>query len=314
MRRRIRKGTVFTILTDVSFQIIFSLLLLVQSYSTAWQAEAKKAADGKTKNDGLKAKLGDTRVKYKRALGDIENSGGKILDLKDLVGEQGEHIGELTEQLARLQPGGPVDIMVMADCSASMQPHLERLRHALTALFDWTPRLASECRIGVLGFRRGVVYRYPLTRIEPVSKDGGQSQRDLLAFMGTLETESSPTDHLPVFKEGLSKLPLVKDGRKQVALIIGDVSTSELDKDIVRFSQAEREQARVIVSGVRKWASIGDRVVGSIYVGTETDEPTSLNRRWFEDLAYPQGQNFSSDSAELFHVILRAIEPAGPSQ
>lgn len=207
-------------------------------------------------------------------------------------------------ELKKLRPGGPVDIVILADVTGSLAPHLDRLQASLKTLFRWSARLSSECRIGVLGVRDRVVYRFPLTVIRPEGEDGSQAK--LLTFIDSMQTAASPIDHRPAFKEAIAMLPdSGRSGRRQVIITLSDIGQSERD-GITGYSAAETAEAQRIVDDVHAWASAGDRSVGCIYVGQ--GGVTSQHWRWFQDLAYPAGKNFAADSAELFNVIFNAIE------
>lgn len=316
MRYRIRRGPIWTLTTDAGFQMIAALVLMVTSYSESLDDAATEAAKVPLMEvtiTGLEMKKGDLEEYI--VLVELERDGlaeqgeelaGTIEELERKLGDQGQRIGQLTEEMARLQPGGPVDVVFIVDCTKSMDPHHEQLKKALVSLFRWTPRISSECRIGVLGVRDGIVYRYPLQVIHPPVKDGGQSQSELLNFMASMKTASAMIDHKPAIEEAFRMLPEKgRNDRRQVIFMLSDVGQSERDGK-VGYSTREWEEATAIVNDVKSWASKGERSVGSIYVGN--GNATSQERQWFQHLAQPSGQNFASESAEMFDVIFRAIE------
>ncbi|TWU59591.1 hypothetical protein V7x_55010 [Crateriforma conspicua] len=314
MKRRRNRGPLWTMMTDVGFQLIAVLLVLVTNFKSEANSAKLAAVELQEDNDGLweenhglKGQLEDTEEELENYAENGKRQQGIINRLTKDLGVLGEQLGEKTEELNKLRPGGPVDIVMIADCSDTMTPHHERLKKAQLSLFQWAPRLSSRCRVGVLGVRDGVVYRYPLTTINPPWKDGGKSQSQLIDFMTGVKTSPSLVNHAPAFDEALAMLPdSHRATRKQVIILLGDIGPSELDGSGYVFSAREMSVAKDVASRVRRWAEKGSRSVGSIYVGP--DQQTSIDRKWFQSLAYPSGQNFATDSTELFNVIFKAIE------
>lgn len=314
MKRRTSRGSLWTMMTDVGFQLIAVLLVLVTNYKTDANSAQVALVEVEEKNDGLWDEIHGLKGQLNDAEEDLENYAdegkkqqGIINTLTKDLGVLGEQLGEKTRELNKLRPGGPVDVVVMVDCTGSMELHHERLKKAMVSLFQWTPRLSSKCRIGVLGVRDGVVYRYPLQTIVSPDKDGGKSQAKFLAFMAKMKIEGSLINHASAFREALAMLPdSERQTRKQSIIVLGDIGPSELDGDGYVFSANELAVAKDISSRVRRWSAQGSRSVGSIYVGP--DDQSSMDRKWFQSLAQPAGQNFATDSTELFNVIFRSIE------
>lgn len=332
MKRQSSRGPLWTMMTDVGFQLIAVLLVLVQTYDedltksksqtvaatnaaneaeherdTA-QNEANRANDradvAQDRADKAEEYAENAKGQANDALQRADDAEGRAKDAQDRARKAEQEGKEKDEALKKLRPGGPVDICILVDQTGSMEPHIERLKRALQSLFRWTPRLSSECRISIVGVRNGVVARFPLTAIRPPSEDGSQAK--LMNFITSMKTVGSPIDHRPAFDEAFAILPdqnLV--GRRQVIITLSDIGQSELDGQ-QGYSSAEMANARRIVSDVRTWALKGNRSVGCIYVGP--DNQASLDRKWFQNLAQPAGQNFASDSAELFDVIFKSID------
>lgn len=325
MKRRSSRGPLWTMMTDVGFQLIAVLMVLIQTYdedlgkahadldvaiNDGYEARRERdeaegeAEEANERADDAEKRAGDAEDQASDAEERADDAEGRANDAQDRARKAEEEGKKKDEALNKLRPGGPVDICILVDCTGSMAPHHERLKKALRSLFRWTPRLSSECRIGMLGVRDGVVYRYPLTVVRPPSHDG--SQAELLAFIADMKTVPSPIDHRPAFREAFSILPdSNRDGRRQIIIALSDIGQSERD-GMPGYSSSELSEARSIVSDVRSWAIKGNRSVGCIYVGP--DNASSIDRKWFQSLAQPAGQNFASDSTELFDVIFRSIE------
>ena len=299
------KSVFWTIMLDVSFQLIAVLLLLASNYKQSWN-EASKVADLvpelRNKNRGLQGQLDDADQQLANYASEGKRQQGIVNSLRKDLGVLGEQLGEQREELDRLRPAGPVDLVILVDCTGSLKPHHEQLKQAMMSLFKWTPRLSSQCRIGVLGFRDAVVYRYPLTTIRPPSKD--DSQAKLIKFLTQMKTEGAPANHAPAFREALEMLPDIQ-GRRQVLVCLGDIGPSELDGRI-GYSSTEVQAAMSITQRVKSWAAKGNRSVGSIFVGV--NDTDSADRQWFQSLAQPTVANFGSDSVDMFNVIFRSIE------
>lgn len=314
MKRRTSRGPLWTVMTDVCFQLIVALLVVVTNYKTEANYAKLATVEVELENEGLWQENHGLKGQLEEAEDDLENYADKgkkqqgiINTLTKDLGVLGEQLGDKTKELDKLRPGGPVDVVLIPDCTGSMELHHERLKKAMVSLFQWTPRLSSRCRIGVLGVREGVVYRYPLQTIVSPGKDGGKSQAKFLAFMAGMKTEGSLINHAPAFREALAMLPdSDRKTRRQAIIVLGDIGPSELDGDGYVFSANELAVAKDISSRVRRWASQGSRSVGSIYVGP--NDEASMDRKWFQSLAQPAGQNFATDSTELFNVIFRSIE------
>ena len=93
---------------------------------------------------GLKGQLEEAEDDLEHYAKEGEKFRGIIETLEKDLGVMGEQLGEQQEELNRLRPGGPVDIVITVDCTMSMDPHHERLKKALITLFKWTPRLSSR--------------------------------------------------------------------------------------------------------------------------------------------------------------------------
>ena len=301
------RNSIWTLMTDTGFQFIAFLLLLVSSYLSRLKEQTTIAA----KVPGLETKIFGYQGMLEKAdktINGWEKRGERmqrtINSLQRENGDQRKQLGDLNDTLSKLRPAGPVDVLLLLDNTASMDLHHARLKKAMATLFQWTPRLSTDVRMGVLGFRTGVVYRYPLTQVKPEFEDGGSSMRSLLSFLDEMKTEKAVTEHASVFAEAFSMLP--DSQRKQIIIISGDVGPREIDEPIDSYSDSEIDVGRDIVSQVKAWAAKGNRAVGSIYVGSNAGD--SLDRQWFQRLAQPAGQNFASDSTEYFNVIFRTIE------
>lgn len=255
---------------------------------------------------GLEGQLDDARKDAENYATDGKDKAGIIATLQAQLGEQGQQIGQLTTDLNSLRPGGPVDAVFMIDTTGSTAPYHDHVKEALKALFRWAPRLSSELRIGVIAFRDGPVDIHPLRVIRPRHIDGGRSQDLLLDFVNDLTTQSSRTNHLPVFRKAFEMLGASRgQGRRAVAILVGDVGPSEIDER-AGFSSSERQSAARIVDGVRRWVEGDMRTVAAIYLGKATTG--SEEREWFRSLSLPNTDHFAADSSEMFNVILSTIE------
>lgn len=315
-----RRSPLWPMMTDVGFQLIVVLVFLIATHQGV--AEAARRALGiekgkhralatalvteEEKTDGLQKIIDDAHEELEFYADKGKEYAGIVETLEQAIGEQGEQIGQLTEELNALRPGPPIDLLILVDCSASMRPHHRRLRSALLSLFKMTPRLSTRCRIGVLGIRNGVVFTYELETIVPRYKDKGVSANKLLGFMDSMTTQTSNIDHSAAFKKAFEMLPdRNRKGTRQVILTLSDTGTGERDGKAA-YSESEMQEGRKIVADVRSWASKGNRAVGCIYVGP--DEETSIDRKWFQALAQPSVDNFAAHSAEIFSITMRAID------
>ena len=252
------------------------------------------------------------------AEGELVNLGERLADAEGRAVSLGEQLtaaeddgGNLRQEIAglegevgRLRPGGRVELVILTDCTGSMEPHIERLKGALKSLLRWTPRLASSCRVSVVAVRDGVAETFPLREIGPPGAD--DSQADLLAFVGELEPVSSPVDHGPAFAAAFEMLgPPPADGGRQIVLALSDTGQTERDGR-PGYSADETAEAEAITAVVREWASASGRAVGIVYVGPETAGDPTFD--WFAGLSNPAGENFATDSAAIFQTLYDALE------
>lgn len=345
MKLKKKRSPVFTILCDVAFQIIVALLLLVQ-ISSVKLVQVTKVADSvpnleeqiaglddalttsQAAGRGKDKKIDELEDRLDRAEADgadkdgvIEGlnqsiskartsaveKDGIIEGLKRKIGKQGQEIGELTDQLGRLQPASALQLIVIVDVTGSQEPHIKRLRDTLKSLFDWLPYLAKKCKIGVLGVRDGVVFRFNLTDIKPHYSDGGRSQKALLDFLDNLNTKRSLVNHGAAIQEAIDTLGTEIKGTQQQILLLGDVGCSELDGQ-QGHSPKERQAAGELINKVGDWVRSGDdRTFTTVYTGVAN----SLDQQWFQRLAQPRVENYSTDSTDLFRFILNSIRPKG---
>lgn len=309
MKRRISRGSLWTMMTDVGFQLIAVLLLLASEFKTEAQSARLAAIELQDVNDGLWEQNHGLKGQLDEADEQLENYADKgkrqqgiINKLTKDLGVLGEQLGEKTKEIEKLRPGGPVDILAVIDTSSTSQPYIEEFKRALTGLFQWTPRLSSQCRIGVLGVRDKVAYEYPLTEISATDQD---TQDALLDFIAGMEPATAMMNHRSGLTKAIEMLNAGNDGsRRQVILLVSDIATAEHD-GAIGLSASDRREAGVLLAGIERWASKDHRIVASIYTGSGREQ--SFDYQWFQKLAQPGIENFSANSSEMFNVIFRVL-------
>lgn len=313
MTKRFKKQSpLWTLMSDMGFQLFAVLCILVSQAKThlvdierVLAQRTQEVAGLHVETRGLQGQLEIAETELANYAETGAEQQGIIVELTKEVGEKGEQIGQLTAQWNKLRPSGPIDIVFIIDCSQSMEIHHDRLRSAQKSLVRIVSRLSSDCRISVLGIRNGVVYRSPLKPIESPYVDNGTSRDELLRFMDEMDTASSHISHQQAIADAIGMLSAEHAStRKQAILILGDVGPSELDGHAGR-SASESAMAKEMLEAIRLWVGVGQRSVGTIYVGSD---PSSPDGKWFRDLSHPSSQNFSTDSTELFSMLLQIIE------
>lgn len=311
---------VYAILFDVILQLLVMFMILVPWFfqrMRSSQAVASLVPEMEIRISGLEGQLEIGR----RDLTQAHRNGGKlrsIINGKDRqIGDLHDTVGQLTvdngELRSRLRSGDPVTVVVLIDVTASMSEAIEVLRSSMAALFEFMPNTSSDFRVAILGFRNGVVVRFPVTPIVPVYQDGGKSQRSVLAFLQSLKAENGHTNHEPVFREALSMLaeahPKIDAERKERIIFLGDMGPAELDRQ-VGYSLAEREAKSRILRSVAMWAQQGNRAVEALYAEsnyTRQDPAAAESREWFEALGgVSQNSAFYTDTNALLRAILHA--------
>ena len=304
---RKKRTPVYALLADV-LSITVAIALVNVHASDAKVAEAVTVGQHwKDKASGLKGERDDAREDFEKSEEEGEEKDGRIDAQNKRLGDLIKQIGEMTDQLAKLQPAEALELCVIQDVSGSQEPHINRLRATLKSLFDWLPYLARSCKISVLGIRDGVVYQYPLTEIMPAYKDKGLSQAKLLKFMDGMQTQTSMVNHTQAFEQAFAMLDGESKTTQRQVIVVGDFGCSEIDNR-VGHSPAERQHAAKLVRDAQEWASRGDHhSIASVYVGASG----TLDEQWFRDLANPRESHFTTDSADLFRFILSSIRPKG---
>lgn len=310
---RKRKPFVYTLGFDVmvtltlvlSFVIVFLDRLKSRAVQASAQASATAAdAEGRAEQAGKAAAAATQRA---------SDAEGRATEAEGRATDAEQRADEAEGKLSAMQPGGPCDLMIVVDTTASMEPTIERLRKATSAICQWIPYLSKKCRIGVIGMRKGIAYEFPLREIKPSYVDGGRSQQELLRFLSSIEVEPSPTDHLTCIRQALGNLgtPMSKE-QKQVCLLISDIGPCELEGN-ANYSASELATASRISTGVQAWTrEASNRAFGSLYVGAET--AGGQNHDWFESLSAPVDKFFYTDSSEVFSSILNLIKPQGTNR
>lgn len=329
-RRRRGGNTGFTILSDTLLQMIGVFVVLVVFLLLQWATTSKvaeKVPGLETQVTGLEAELEDAEEDLIRSNEEGEKKDGTIITLQKQVGQQGEYIDLLTEEVASLQPGGPLTVCIMLDVSLSMGDVIDELLSAMIAIFAVAPELTSEFSIGVVAFRTDVVDTFPVTVIKPKSEDGGKSQQAVVTFLEELEAKKGFTDHEKAFYAAVEVLRVAeKDGTRSVLMLMGDIGVSELDeardKDLptaggFEFSDRERRLAQSLVTSIHKWASRGNRTIGTLFAESESTERNPSvedSRQWYRDLAYPSSSNAYTDPSQMLGAILGTIKSQGDSK
>ena len=309
MKRTIRKGLAYTVLCDVLMQLVVGLVVAVddeQQSHERTKAIASEVPGLHEENRGLRGMLKQADDDRQFLADQGRRYRGKIQTLTDALGEQGDKVGQLTEELDRLRPGPPIDLVIVLDSTASMAPHHANTRGAMASLFKFTWRLSSEVRIGVVSVRQNVVDVFPLTVIRPADQD--QSQASLLKFLDGLTTKNSILDPRPGFARAVKMLPHPgREGRRQVLIYCGDRGLSEISGD-ERWSAEEKRLGQQVVAGAGRWVNAAPRrVFGTVYVGAE--QGGGPDHDFFRDLAHPVGAgHFATNSVAMFQLILDAME------
>lgn len=294
----------FDIMVTLALVLAFTVMVLAKMQRQA-EASAQAAAVAVVDANARAVEAGKQAAAADQRASDAE---GRASDAEGRESDANRRADEAEGKLSAMQPGGPCDLVVIVDCTGSMEQTIQGLQKAMAAIFQWIPYLSKECRIGIVGMRNGVAYDFPIREIQPAYKDAGRSQAELLQFLSSIEVKPSPADHLPCLRLAFKMLGLQKsDDHKQVCLLISDIGPCELDGN-QSYSASETASAENLVAGVQRWASQAqNRAFGALYVGTEPEGGAS--REWFQELSAPSGKHFYTDSSDMFLSILDLIKP-----
>jgi len=326
------RGIVYTLLTDVLFTLLAFYMMKIGVKSrelVTIQVVASQVPGLEKSITGYQGKLlevenilANAHKKGRDLRSVIDGKETEIGDLKKVVGkvhlENGALKGKVQElegdiEKSRFRSGAPFTLLVVIDITQSMTEPLEALREAIAALFEVLPNTSKDFRVAVLAMRHGVVARYEVTQILPTYEDEGRSQATVLDFLDSLEVQKSHTDHLPVFREAIGMLSQAHsdaDSDRRIRLLFcGDVGTSEVDEK-PGYSAEERKIKNRILNGVKKWTTLGNHAVTSLYAEskyTEQDPSSDESREWFKALGSVSPQShFYSDSSEMLRAVFRA--------
>ena len=240
-----------------------------------------------------------------------EESAGNRKRLEELGKQVVQLNGQLKETLDKLRPGPPCRIVFVLDLTASMDSVVAELRTVLSTVFETLPNTSSKFECAVVAFRDGVVSELPLVEVRPGYEDNFLSQKELLDYVGSLNTENGFTDHLPAFEDACRMLmqPCSDETRCRL-VVLSDVFSCELDSQ-PGYDAEERSRGKRLVEGVRKWAAMRpNNACISLYANTEWSEKDSYaaeSRAFFEELGAVSSQSaFYDETSSLLRAVLQA--------
>lgn len=226
-----------------------------------------------------------------------------------------ETIGGLETRIKRLS-GRPLTLVVCIDVSASMDDEIRALTAAIDATSVFLPVSSTRFELSILAFRKGTVAKLSLMEIKKDEIDDGRSRQQAIDFVKSLSAESSPTEHRSVASEAYREFqhadPKFAKDRRELWVWIGDVFTAELDADYASYSDAERNEAKAIVTAIKRWANAGgDRRVLAFFSekpDAKRSAVTEESRAWFKALGEVNDRSvFETEISRLLVAIKTAV-------
>ncbi|MCA9026706.1 MAG: hypothetical protein KDA86_15975 [Planctomycetaceae bacterium] len=265
-------------------------------------------------NKGLRDQLDWVTTEGQTQRDRMDGQERELADARDIITTLKTANDELK---GKLRTGPPVTLLLMPDLTQSMAEPLEMMRATMATLFEVLPNTSSDFRMGVLGFRDGVVATFDVTPILPTYEDGGRSQAAALDFLNQLSLVGAMTDHLPVFERAIETLENIHPGldpeRRIRIVFVGDVGPSEVDGQ-EGYSSVERQRKSQILTLLQRWASHGNRGIDAFYVENNwviAKDPARVeNRAWFQAVGSvsPESQ-FYEDASHMLRAILQTSLP-----
>jgi len=215
---------------------------------------------------------------------------------------------ELDEKIVAKMAERNVEIAIAVDKSNSMEQELYNLKRAIGRLGEILPGVAKNVRVGVVAYRINESYQdstevFPMTQIQEVSADRGQSLQSLTRYLRRQTHQSGLAPILKATQKSIAMFnPSPSFNGHQVLMILGDVGPYEENmQGVDTITAAGEQRANQLINIVSQWVkakknrniillfSGRDEIYRTIY-GRERQHKHKVSMELFQAIAQAAGQ------------------------
>lgn len=187
-------------------------------------------------------------------------------------------------------------LVIVVDCSASMQSAFEEIRREIPLLAADLYEAGAEIRVSIIPYRARPLTPFPLTTVRSSGSDGGKSLARLNRYLDGVRVVSEAVDPAAALRAGLAALEQDRDLETFSSLILVGDTRSETG------TAAEAEGR--LINELRQWYLAGPgRSLHTVLLGS-ADEGS---RAFFNSAAGAGDQTIAGDFAT---VADRVVEQA----